>query len=65
MRGDGSLFTHGDAVEAAWRVVDPVPHDPLPVIEYDPGTWGPPKAGALIEDGGGWHDPQTEGSSPC
>ena len=32
VRGDGSLFTQDDSVEAAWRVVDPVLHDPLPVV---------------------------------
>ena len=31
-------------VEAAWRVVDPVLHDPQPVIQYEPGTWGPAEA---------------------
>jgi glucose-6-phosphate 1-dehydrogenase len=64
MRGDGALFTHGDAVEAAWRVVDPVLQNPAPVLQYDPGTWGPPAANAVIEDGG-WHDPKPEASSPC
>ena len=65
VRGDGSLFTHGDAVEAAWRVVDPVLQDPLPVEQYDPGSWGPPQAKAVIEDGDSWHDPKPEASSPC
>src|SRR5271170_7996635 len=65
VRGDGSLFTHGDAVEAAWRVVDPVLQNPLPVEQYDPGTWGPPDAKSVIEDGDVWHDPKTEESSPC
>jgi glucose-6-phosphate 1-dehydrogenase len=64
MRGDGALFTHGDAVEAAWRVVDPVLQNPSPVVQYDPGTWGPPAANAVIEDGD-WHDPKPEASSPC
>ncbi len=41
VRGDGTLFTQDDAVEAAWRVVDPVLQNPLPVVQYDPGTWGP------------------------
>jgi glucose-6-phosphate 1-dehydrogenase len=65
VRGDGALFTHGDAVEAAWRVVDPVLQSPLPVVPYDPGTWGPPEANAVSEDGGGWDDPKPESSSPC
>jgi glucose-6-phosphate 1-dehydrogenase len=64
VRGDGTLFTHGDAVEAAWRVVDPVLQNPTAVVQYDPNTWGPEEAKAVIQ-GGGWHDPKTEASSPC
>ena len=48
MRGDASLFTRDDSVEAAWRVVDPILHNPAPVIEYEPGTWGPPSAARVI-----------------
>ena len=65
VRGDGSLFTRGDAVEAAWRVVDPVLQNPLPVVQYDPGTWGPPQAKAVIEGGEDWHNPKPEASAPC
>jgi len=32
IRGDTALFTQDDSVEAAWRVVDPVLKDPLPVV---------------------------------
>ena len=63
VHGDGTLFTHGDAVEAAWRVVDPMLQNPVPVVQYDPGTWGPPQA--MLEDGNRWHDPTPEVSSPC
>jgi glucose-6-phosphate 1-dehydrogenase len=65
LRGDGTLFTQDDAVEAAWRVVDPVLQDPLPVAHYDRGTWGPPAADHVIEDGGVWHNPKDEASPPC
>lgn len=64
VRGDGTLFTQADAVEAAWRVVDPVLQDPLPVVHYDAGTWGPPEADEVIE-GDRWHNPKAETSSPC
>jgi glucose-6-phosphate 1-dehydrogenase len=64
VRGDGTLFTQDDAVEAAWRVVDPVLQDPLPVAHYECGTWGPPEADRVIESGG-WHNPKKEASSPC
>ena len=65
VRGDTSLFTQDDCVEAAWRVVDPVLKGGLPVSEYEPGTWGPPAAGKIVEAGETWHDPQIEKSTPC
>jgi glucose-6-phosphate 1-dehydrogenase len=65
VRGDTSLFTQDDCVEAAWRVVDPVLHDPLPVTLYEPGTWGPAAAAGVIEGDETWHDPKIESSAPC
>src|SRR5271166_4726438 len=64
VRGDTSLFTQDEAVEAAWRVVDPVLRDPLPVAHYDPGTWGPAAAAQVIDGEDTWHDPKPE-SAPC
>lgn len=65
IRGDTSLFTQDDCVEAAWRVVDPVLKAGPPVLEYDTGTWGPPAANRIVAGGDGWHDPQPEKSAPC
>jgi glucose-6-phosphate 1-dehydrogenase len=65
VRGDTSLFTQDDSVEAAWRVVDPVLTAGLPVIEYEPGTWGPEASAKIVDGGETWHDPQLEKSSPC
>ena len=65
VRGDTSLFTQDDCVEAAWRVVDPVLSGGLPVAEYEPGTWGPAAANRIIDGAETWHDPQIEKSSPC
>jgi glucose-6-phosphate 1-dehydrogenase len=65
VRGDTSLFTQDDCVEAAWRVVDPVLKGGLPVIEYQPGTWGPDAANKIVDAGETWHDPQIEKSAPC
>ena len=58
MAGDGALFTREDAVEAAWAVVDKVLKRHSDVIQYKRGSWGPPKADALIADLGGWHNPK-------
>ena len=65
IRGDTSLFTQDDSVEAAWRVVDPVLTAGTPVLEYEPGTWGPGASAEVVNDGDTWHDPVTERSSPC
>ena len=62
--GDAGLFTRDAAVEAAWRVVDPVLDLPAPVEPYDSGSWGPVSARGMVE-GDKWHDPRAEGSSPC
>jgi glucose-6-phosphate 1-dehydrogenase len=60
MRGDQTLFTRKDEVEAAWKIVGSI----LKVTEsgefpeaypYPAGTWGPPEADALLaEDGRVW-----------
>jgi glucose-6-phosphate 1-dehydrogenase len=63
--GDTSLFTRDDSVEAAWRVVDPVLSGGQPVIEYEPGTWGPTAATSIVSEGAAWNDPQTEVTAPC
>ena len=60
MRGDQTLFAREDSVEDAWRVVDPVLGHAPPVHTYEPGSWGPGQAQALL-DGTGWHDPRPEG----
>jgi glucose-6-phosphate 1-dehydrogenase len=65
IRGDASLFTRDDGVEAAWRVVDPILHAAAPVEIYEPGTWGPTTARAVVAGGEGWHDPKPEGTPPC
>lgn len=66
IRGDTSLFTRDDAVEAAWQVVEPVlTGSPEPVVEYQPGTWGPDAAQDLVGETRSWHDPKAEEPSPC
>jgi glucose-6-phosphate 1-dehydrogenase len=50
-------FARQDAVEAAWRVVDPVLGDVVPVHPYARGSWGPKEADALLPNGEHWYDP--------
>jgi glucose-6-phosphate 1-dehydrogenase len=57
MAGDHLLFTRQDAVEAQWAIVQPILGDATPVLEYQPGTWGPAKAQQLTAEVGGWHNP--------
>ena len=59
--GDAELFSRQDIVEASWRVVDPILDGATPVVDYEPGSWGPAEADELIEGDGGWHDPMPLG----
>jgi glucose-6-phosphate 1-dehydrogenase len=62
MHGETELFAREDAVEAEWRVVDPVlGEDATPLYQYDPGSWGPEEANRLLADGG-WSDPAPAAS---
>jgi glucose-6-phosphate 1-dehydrogenase len=54
MRGDQMLFAREDAVEAAWRVVDPILDGRTPVHPYAPGSWGPLEA-ADLPGVAGWY----------
>jgi glucose-6-phosphate 1-dehydrogenase len=57
MAGNGALFTREDAVEAAWAVVGPVLKNHHRVRPYQPHSWGPKQADALIAADGSWHNP--------
>ncbi len=66
IEGDASLFTRSDAIEAAWRLIDPVlsgweqPDSPELVI-YKPGSWGPRSADDLLgRDKRKWRTSSTE-----
>ena len=65
VRGDTSLFTDDDCVEAAWRVVDPVLMGGPPVQEYESGSWGPAGAHNIVDREDAWHDPVIETTAPC
>ncbi len=64
MAGDRALFTDEEAVMAAWTVVEPVLAHHGPALPYEPGTWGPEEASALIASDGGWHEPAPD-LPPC
>ncbi|MHB8876340.1 MAG: glucose-6-phosphate dehydrogenase [Myxococcaceae bacterium] len=56
LRGEPFRFAREDYVEEAWRIVDPVLQAPTPEYGYEPGTWGPREAEALVAPDR-WHDP--------
>jgi glucose-6-phosphate 1-dehydrogenase len=58
MRGDSELFGRQDIIEAQWRIVEPILADPPACFEYEPGSWGPEAANALLGAYGPWRDPK-------
>jgi glucose-6-phosphate 1-dehydrogenase len=63
IRGVGELFGRDDIVDAQWRVVEPILGNIAPLYRYQPGTWGPNEAEALIGIDGPWRNPSPETSS--
>jgi glucose-6-phosphate 1-dehydrogenase len=57
MEGVAFRFAREDAVEQAWRIVDPVLDANGPVYRYERGSWGPAEAAKLLAHYGGWHAP--------
>jgi len=66
LQGDQTLFVRNDAVEAQWRIVDPMleyweSHPAADFPNYAPGSWGPPAADELIlRDGQCWRNDDIE-----
>jgi glucose-6-phosphate 1-dehydrogenase len=56
MVGDRTFFTSSDAIERLWEISTPVLEEPPPVLPYEPGSWGPLEADALIAPRR-WHLP--------
>jgi glucose-6-phosphate 1-dehydrogenase len=60
LEGDASLFTRSDAIEAAWRLIDPIlqgweTRNTPPLVIYPVGSWGPVEADQLLDrDGRRW-----------
>ena len=54
MLGDSTLYTRGDALESAWKFVQPIldfwkDNPDAPLYGYPCGSWGPENADSLIE----------------
>jgi glucose-6-phosphate 1-dehydrogenase len=66
MRGDSTLFTRSDELEAAWAFVDPILErwakpDFAPAL-YPAGSWGPKESDALLaRTGRHWRSPTGKG----
>jgi glucose-6-phosphate 1-dehydrogenase len=58
MRGDATLFTRDDEVEAQWRICDPIlaawAETPGPLPQYPAGSSGPEEADRILEEGHRW-----------
>ena len=58
MRGDATLFTRNDEVEAQWRICDPIvaawAKQPGPLAQYEAGSQGPAEADSLLLEGQRW-----------
>jgi glucose-6-phosphate 1-dehydrogenase len=56
LRGDTTLFTRSDELEAAWRFVTPVleywESSKIEPEQYAPNTWGPGAADRLLSRSG-------------
>jgi glucose-6-phosphate 1-dehydrogenase len=61
MRGDATLFTRADEVEAQWGFIDPILAGwrelDAPVASYEAGSWGPREAEKLLAPGDAWRKP--------
>jgi glucose-6-phosphate 1-dehydrogenase len=58
MRGEATLFTRNDEVDAQWSIIDPIlkawHEGSPPMATYEAGSAGPPEADELIGDGRHW-----------
>jgi glucose-6-phosphate 1-dehydrogenase len=58
MRGDATLFTRNDEVEAQWRICDPIlrtwESTPGPLPQYPAGSQGPAEAARILLPGDAW-----------
>src|SRR5262245_33558733 len=55
--GDSTRFKRQDEVDECWRIMQPLLDAPPPVHTYEPGSWGPKQADAIVAGSGKWHEP--------
>jgi glucose-6-phosphate 1-dehydrogenase len=59
MRGEATLFTRNDEIEALWAIIDPIltawhQDTTTPIPQYSAGSAGPAEADRILEDGRKW-----------
>ncbi len=59
MRGDATLFTRNDEIEALWSIIDPIltawhEDESSDIAQYEAGSTGPTEADELLVDGQRW-----------
>ncbi len=61
LKGDASLFSRGDSIELAWKLIDPIlkgwnsEQSSRMAFFYESGSWGPVEADRLLmQDGARW-----------
>jgi glucose-6-phosphate 1-dehydrogenase len=59
MRGDATLFTRNDEIEALWGIIDPIleaweQDTKSTIAQYEAGSSGPREADSLLQDGRIW-----------
>jgi glucose-6-phosphate 1-dehydrogenase len=59
MRGEATLFTRNDEIEALWGIIDPIltawdQDTSSDVHQYEPGSQGPDEANTLLAPGQAW-----------
>ena len=69
VQGNSGRFARQDYVEEAWRIVDPILENAVPVYEYEPGSWGPKSVHQLVAPHAwrlpferAWRDPNHVGA---
>ncbi len=62
LTGDRQLFAREDSIEETWRIVQPLLDNPGRVHSYQPGSWGPEAAQALVRGHRNWQQPWLPGS---